>query len=97
VREGTEGGPANLHPRFKSGRRLQSFSRVPPSNVNTDVNTPAPDGQSTPRAAAGVNLAAMTWIHRVSHRPLSDYVEYLWIVDGYFQPRAQELVLPTAA
>jgi AraC-like DNA-binding protein len=39
----------------------------------------------------------MTWIHRVSHRPLSDYVEYLWIVDGYFQPRAQELVLPTGS
>jgi hypothetical protein len=39
---------------------------------------------------------AMTWIHRVSHRPLSDYVEYLWMVDGYFEPRA-ELVLPTGS
>ena len=36
----------------------------------------------------------MVRIHRVSTKPLSAYVDYLWLTDGYGQPHAQELVLP---
>ena len=40
----------NLYPRFKSGRRLQSFSQVPPCDVNRKVTT---------RQACGVSLWAI--------------------------------------
>jgi AraC-like DNA-binding protein len=34
-------------------------------------------------------------IHRVTRRPLSDFVDFLWISEGYAQPHAAERVLPT--
>lgn len=39
----------------------------------------------------------MVSIHRVSRTPLSAYVDYLWLADGYSQPHAQEFVLPSAS
>jgi len=39
----------------------------------------------------------MVRIHRVSRTPLSAYVDYLWLADGYSQPHAQEFVLPSAS
>jgi methylphosphotriester-DNA--protein-cysteine methyltransferase len=35
--------------------------------------------------------------YQVLVRPLSAYVEYLWVAEGYLQPHARELVLPTAS
>jgi methylphosphotriester-DNA--protein-cysteine methyltransferase len=37
----------------------------------------------------------MVRIHRVSRKPLSAYVDYLWLADGYMQPHSEEFVLPT--
>jgi len=38
----------------------------------------------------------MGFIHRVTRRPLCDFVEYLWQSQNYVQPHATEWVLPTA-
>ncbi|HEX4024701.1 MAG TPA: helix-turn-helix domain-containing protein [Steroidobacteraceae bacterium] len=37
----------------------------------------------------------MTVIHKVNRRPLSDFVDFLWLSAGYVQPHAAERVLPT--
>lgn len=37
----------------------------------------------------------MGLIHRVTRRPLSDFVDYLWLSESYAQPHAAEWVLPT--
>jgi AraC-like DNA-binding protein len=37
----------------------------------------------------------MSLIHAVTHRPLSDFVDFLWLSQGYVQPHAAERVLPT--
>jgi AraC-like DNA-binding protein len=39
----------------------------------------------------------MAFIYRVSTKPLSTCVDYLWLVDGYVQPHAREFVLPSAS
>jgi methylphosphotriester-DNA--protein-cysteine methyltransferase len=35
-------------------------------------------------------------IHRITRRPLSDFVDFLWLSEGYAQPHAAEHVLPAA-
>lgn len=37
----------------------------------------------------------MGLIHRVTRRPLSDFVDYLWLSQNYAQPHAAEWVLPS--
>jgi AraC-like DNA-binding protein len=37
----------------------------------------------------------MGLIHRITRRPLSDFVDYLWLSESYVQPHAAEWVLPT--
>jgi AraC-like DNA-binding protein len=37
----------------------------------------------------------MSQIHRVTRRPLSDFVDFLWESSGYTQPHASERVMPT--
>jgi len=37
----------------------------------------------------------MGLIHRITRRPLSDFVDYLWLSENYVQPHAAEWVLPT--
>jgi AraC-like DNA-binding protein len=37
----------------------------------------------------------MGQIHLITRRPLSDFVEFLWLAEGYSQPHAAEWVLPT--
>lgn len=36
-------------------------------------------------------------MYRVWRKPLSAYVDYLWVAEGYVQPHGRELVLPTAS
>jgi hypothetical protein len=36
-------------------------------------------------------------MYRVWRKPLSAYVNYLWVAEGYVQPHAREFVLPTAS
>ena len=36
-------------------------------------------------------------MYRVRRKPLSAYVNYLWVAEGYVQPHAREFVLPTAS
>jgi len=38
---------------------------------------------------------SMSQIHRVTRRPLSDFVDFLWHSAGYTQPHTAERVLPT--
>jgi AraC-like DNA-binding protein len=37
----------------------------------------------------------MGFIHRVTQRPLADFVDLLWLSEGYLQPHRAERVLPT--
>ncbi len=37
----------------------------------------------------------MGLIHRVTRRPLSDFVDFLWLSESYVQPHAAERILPT--
>jgi AraC-like DNA-binding protein len=36
-------------------------------------------------------------MYRVWRKPLSAYVDYLWVAEGYVQPHAREFVLPTGS
>ena len=36
----------------------------------------------------------MAYVYRVWRTPLSAYVNYLWVAEGYVQPHAHEFVLP---
>jgi AraC-like DNA-binding protein len=37
----------------------------------------------------------MGLIHLITRRPLSDFVDFLWMSEGYVQPHAAERILPT--
>ncbi|MEJ1964608.1 MAG: helix-turn-helix domain-containing protein [Gammaproteobacteria bacterium] len=37
----------------------------------------------------------MSLIHRIERQPLADFVDFLWLSQGYAQPHAAERVLPT--
>ncbi len=37
----------------------------------------------------------MPVIHRITHGPLAELVEFMWLAEGYVQPHAAERVLPT--
>ena len=37
----------------------------------------------------------MPVIHRITHGPLAELVEFMWLSEGYVQPHAAERVLPT--
>ncbi len=37
----------------------------------------------------------MSLIHRVTRRPLADFVDFMWLADSYVQPHAAEWLLPT--
>ena len=39
----------------------------------------------------------VAYMYRVWRKPLSAYVDYLWVAEGYVQPHAREFVLPTAS
>ena len=39
----------------------------------------------------------VAYTYRVWRKPLSAYVDYLWVAEGYVQPHAREFVLPTAS
>lgn len=38
----------------------------------------------------------MGLIHTITRRPLSDFVDFLWLSESYVQPHAAERILPTA-
>ena len=37
----------------------------------------------------------MTFFHRISRQPLSRFVDFFWLAEGYVQPHGAERVLPT--
>jgi AraC-like DNA-binding protein len=41
-------------------------------------------------------LARMGLVHAITRRPLSDFVDFLWISESYVRPHAAERILPAA-
>jgi AraC-like DNA-binding protein len=64
--------------------------RVYPFGLNTSSQVPSLRTEAQVRI-----LWRMGLIHTVTHRPLSDFVDFLWLSEGYVQPHASEQILPT--